>query len=97
MAFGAMTALARRAAEGGSWHVRCSLAQTGHWLRSLGRIDGLGLADPSVDDVRDRLEDSDSGFGRLTAVRHSAVMSQTPTHWVRPSVPLGTDAPVWLG
>ena len=43
MAFGAMTALARRAREGGSWHVRVSLAQTGHWMRRLGRIDGLGL------------------------------------------------------
>src|SRR3954471_10267378 len=38
MALGAMTALKRRATEGGSWHVRCSLAQTGHWLRHLGRI-----------------------------------------------------------
>ena len=45
MAFGAMTALARRVTEGGSWHVRVSLAQTGHWIRSLGRIDGLGLPD----------------------------------------------------
>ena len=44
MAFGAMTALARRATEGGSWHVRVSLAQTGHWMRGLGRIDGLGRA-----------------------------------------------------
>ena len=33
MAFAAMTALARRAQQGGSWHVRASLAQTGHWLR----------------------------------------------------------------
>jgi len=30
MAFGAMMALARKAEEGGSWHVRVSLAQTGH-------------------------------------------------------------------
>ena len=32
MAFGAMMALLRKAHEGGSWHVRVSLAQTGHWL-----------------------------------------------------------------
>jgi len=95
MAFAAMTALARRATEGGSWHVRCSLAQTGHWFRHLGRIEGLACPDPSFDDVRDRTEDSASGYGRLTAVRHSAVMSETPTHCVRPSVPLGTDAPAW--
>ncbi|MEJ0075927.1 MAG: CoA transferase [Alphaproteobacteria bacterium] len=95
MAFGAMTALARRASQGGSWHVRVSLAQTGHWIRGLGRIDGLGCADPSLDDVRDRLEESDSGFGKLTAVRHAAVMSETPPHWARPSVPLGTHEPRW--
>jgi crotonobetainyl-CoA:carnitine CoA-transferase CaiB-like acyl-CoA transferase len=98
MAFGAITALHRRATQGGSWHVRCSLAQTGQWLRDLGRIGGgLACHDPKLDDVRDRLEDSDSGFGRLTAVRHSAVMSETPPCWVRPSVPLGTHAPIWPG
>jgi len=37
----AMAALARRAKEGGSGNVRCSLAQTCHWFRHLGRIDGM--------------------------------------------------------
>lgn len=95
MAFAAMTALSRRAAEGGSWHVHASLAQTGRWLRSLGRIDGLRCHDPAREDVRDCLEDSASGFGRLSAVRHPAVMSATPPRWTRPSVPLGTHPPVW--
>jgi crotonobetainyl-CoA:carnitine CoA-transferase CaiB-like acyl-CoA transferase len=95
MAFGAMSALARRAERGGSWHVRASLAQTGYWLRQLGRIGGLACRDPTVDDVSDRLEDTPSGFGRLTAVRHAAVMTETPPHWVRPTVPLGTHAPAW--
>ena len=95
MAFAAMTALARRAVEGGSWHVRLSLAQTGHWLRGLGRIDGLACPDPGFDDVRDRIEDSESGFGRLTAVRYAADMEETPPRWARPSVPLGTHAPAW--
>ena len=52
--------------------MRVSLAQTGHWIRGLGRIDGLAAPDPGFDDVRDRLEESDSGFGKLTAVRHAA-------------------------
>jgi crotonobetainyl-CoA:carnitine CoA-transferase CaiB-like acyl-CoA transferase len=95
MAFGAMTALARRATQGGSWHVRVSLAQTGHWIRGLGRVDGLGHPDPGFDAVRDRLEESASGFGRLTTVRHAAAMSETPPRWARPSVPLGTHAPEW--
>jgi crotonobetainyl-CoA:carnitine CoA-transferase CaiB-like acyl-CoA transferase len=95
MAFGAMSALARRAERGGSWHVRTSLAQTGYWFRQLGRVDNLACPDPAFDDVRDRLEDTPSGFGRLTAVRHAAVMTETPPHWVRPTVPLGTHAPAW--
>jgi crotonobetainyl-CoA:carnitine CoA-transferase CaiB-like acyl-CoA transferase len=96
MAFGAMVAIARRATEGGSWHVRVSLAQTGHWIRGLGRVaDGLACPDQDFDAVRDRLGEIDSGFGRLTTVRHAAVMSETPARWARPSVPLGTHAPEW--
>jgi CoA-transferase family III len=96
MAFGAMTALARRAREGGSWHVRLSLARTAQWLRSLGRIEnGFACPDPGEDDVTEFLEESPSGFGRLRAVRHSALLSETPARWERPAVPLGTDPPVW--
>ena len=95
IAFAAMTALLRRLHEGGSWHVRASLAQTGYWLRSLGRVDGLGARDPARDDVLDYLEESESGFGKLSAVRHPALLSETPAHWARPSVPLGTHAPEW--
>jgi crotonobetainyl-CoA:carnitine CoA-transferase CaiB-like acyl-CoA transferase len=95
MAFGAMSALARRATQGGSWHVRVSLAQTGHWLRSLGRVDGLACLDPKPEGVKDRLEENDSGFGRLTTVRHAAILDETPARWARPSVPLGTHPPRW--
>jgi crotonobetainyl-CoA:carnitine CoA-transferase CaiB-like acyl-CoA transferase len=95
LAFAAMSALARRAERGGSWHVRCSLAQTGYWLRGLDRIEGTKCPDPRSADVRDLLEEASSGFGRLTAVRHAALMSETPPHWVRPSVPLGAHAPMW--
>ncbi|MGH6753382.1 MAG: CoA transferase, partial [Bradyrhizobium sp.] len=46
MAFGAMMAKARQSREGGSWHVRVSLAQTGRWLWNLGRVtDGLKTED----------------------------------------------------
>jgi crotonobetainyl-CoA:carnitine CoA-transferase CaiB-like acyl-CoA transferase len=95
MAFAAMSALLRRATFGGSWHVRISLAQTGHWIRQLGRIDGWRCVVPGFDEVGDRLEESPSGFGRLTAVRPAATMSETPLRWSRPSVPLGTHAAEW--
>ena len=96
MATGAMMALKRQAEEGGSWLVRVSLAQTGDWLTKLGRVSN-GLAGPEVgpDAVAERLEVSDSGFGRLTAVRHAGRLSETPARFERPSVPLGTHAAVW--
>lgn len=98
MAFGAMAGLRRRALAGGSWHVRVSLAGAGHWLRGLGRVEGgLACADPGIDAVRDLLEETPSGFGRLTTVRHAAQLSETPALWARPAVPLGTHPPAWAG
>lgn len=97
LAFGAMAALHRRATEGGSWHVRVSLAQVGQWLRGLGRVqDGLAVPDQHIDEISDLLEVQESGFGELTVVRHAARLSETPAHWALPSVPLGTHGPVWL-
>ncbi len=96
MAAGAMAALARRITEGGSWHVRVSLAQTAHWLRSLGRLDhGLDAADPRYEDIGPWLETTPSGFGSLTALRHAGQLSDTPPHWTMPAVPLGTHAAAW--
>lgn len=96
MAFGAMVALKRRVTEGGSWHVRCSLAQSGYWFQNLGRIEGgLSVPDPGFEDVRDLMDDSASGFGQLTSVRHSAIMPETPARWARPSSPPGTHAAEW--
>ena len=96
LAFGAMAALLRRAEQGGSWHVRVSLAQTGRWIRNLGRVEGgLAAPDPGYEQVTDLLETTDCGSGRLTAVRHTAQLSQTPVRWTRPSMPLGTHAAAW--
>jgi len=96
MAFGAMMARARQSREGGSWHVRVSLAQTGRWLWHLGRIaDGLKTADLKADAVSPFLQESSSGFGPLRAVSHSAALSRTPAYWMRPAMPLGSHAPQW--
>jgi crotonobetainyl-CoA:carnitine CoA-transferase CaiB-like acyl-CoA transferase len=96
MAFGAMMARARQAREGGSWHVRVSLARTGYWLWDLGQLaDGLKAADYTNDEVQTFMEDLSSGFGPLHSVRHSAVLSQTPACWDRPAMPLGSHQPQW--
>ncbi|MBB3175786.1 CoA transferase [Variovorax sp. Sphag1AA] len=93
IAMGASAAMCRQRREGGSWHVQVSLAQTGHWLRSLGRVpDGLKIAVP---DKTPFLETSPSGFGELTGLSHSARLSRTPAAWPRPSMPPGSHPPVW--
>ncbi len=96
MAFGAMMAKARQSREGGSWHVRVSLAQTGRWLWNLGRIaDGFSIADLKGEAAQPFMEDILSGFGPLRSVRHSAVLSRTPAFWSRPAMPLGSHPPEW--
>jgi crotonobetainyl-CoA:carnitine CoA-transferase CaiB-like acyl-CoA transferase len=96
LALGVMAALLRRAEHGGSWSVRVSLAGTGHWLRSLGRLeDGLGVPNPGQEDIADLLEESDSGFGRMQAVRHAAILADTPARWALPAKPSGSYAAAW--
>ena len=96
MAFGAMTALARRATRRRKL-ARARVAGADRPLDPRPRAHATALPAPirGSDDVRDRLEESDSGFGRLTAVRHAARCRKTPPRWARPSVPLGTHAPEW--
>jgi crotonobetainyl-CoA:carnitine CoA-transferase CaiB-like acyl-CoA transferase len=96
MAFGAMMARARQSREGGSWHVRVSLAQTGRWLWNLGRVaDGFKTEDLRGDAVSPFIEELPSGFGPLQSVCHSAGLSKTPAFWARPAMPLGSHKPQW--
>jgi crotonobetainyl-CoA:carnitine CoA-transferase CaiB-like acyl-CoA transferase len=96
MAFGAMMAKARQSSEGGSWHVRVSLAQTGRWIWNLGRLpDGLKAAKLKAEAIAPFIEPVESGFGPLEAVAHAAKLSKTPAYWARPAMPLGSHPPQW--
>ncbi len=96
MATGAMMALKRRAEIGGSWLVRLSLAQVGHWLTGLGRIpDGQKAAKIDRAAVQDLMVDLPSAFGTMSALKHAGQLSETPPRWDRPSVALGTHAAAW--
>jgi crotonobetainyl-CoA:carnitine CoA-transferase CaiB-like acyl-CoA transferase len=96
LAFGIIAALLRRHEEGGGFRVRVSLARTGLWLRSLGRVEGgSACPDPGASDVADRLEEADSGFGRLTVVRPAAALPASPLRHDRPAVKLGTHPACW--
>ncbi|MEV7006127.1 CoA transferase [Streptosporangium sp. NPDC051022] len=91
-AFGAMAALLRRAAEGGSWRVEVSLARTALWLDSLGRVDGGDTPDPEVADL---LREMDSPFGRLTYVRPPGTIDGASPYWASPPPGRGKHPPAW--
>ena len=96
LAVGAMAALIRRAREGGSWHVHVSLARTGEWVRSLGRIaGGPKCPEPEAAAIAPHLMTVPSGFGMLTTVRHAAVLAATPARWDLPAMPLGSHPAAW--
>lgn len=65
-AYGVMTALRRRAIEGGSWHVKLSLARTAEWLHDLGKLPDGEVSEVDVTPWR---AETDSDFGRLTHLR----------------------------
>jgi crotonobetainyl-CoA:carnitine CoA-transferase CaiB-like acyl-CoA transferase len=95
-AFGAMAALARRATEGGSWHVRVSLAQTGRWLQSFGLLpDGWKAPDVSIDDVQDCLETVQSEFGRVLGVLPAERLDETPAYFELPPARIGAHEAKW--
>jgi len=99
MAFGALVALGRRTREGGSWLVRISLAQTGHWLVGRGQVQEDELKDVPKEFTQAELEhwsmSSDTPVGRLGHLGPVVRLSETPPRWSRPSVPLGYNDPVW--
>ena len=99
MAFGGMVALNKRVHEGGSWLVRISLAQVGKWLVDQGQVPESDLknvpADFSLEEVVDWSTTSETPIGRLVHLAPVLSLSETPTGWARPSVPLGYHDPVW--
>ncbi|MDT7803799.1 MAG: hypothetical protein QOI78_7232 [Actinomycetota bacterium] len=86
-----MTAVRRQVTDGGTWRVRLSLAGTGHWLDSLGRKDP-GSAEV---DYSDLLEETDSGYGRLTRVRMAGGLPGAEPHWDFGTRLPGVDKPTW--
>jgi crotonobetainyl-CoA:carnitine CoA-transferase CaiB-like acyl-CoA transferase len=98
-AFGAQVALARRAAEGGSYHVQLSLAQTGQYLAGLPRTspaERAGLAaELPAGRLAGLLTETVTPFGRLRHLAPAARMSATPPRWDRPTVPMNHDSAAW--
>lgn len=96
-AYGVMLALARRAREGGSYHVQVSLCQSGMFIHRQGKTDfpdtGMGLAEQELDALR---VESKPAFGPLRHIGPVLKMSETQPHWLRPTPILGADTANWL-
>jgi len=96
-AYGVLLALARRAREGGSYHVRVSLCQSAMFIQRQGQV---AIPDPKIDIADEELEAimeaEDTGYGPLKHLKPIIKMPKTPPYWERPAPALGADSPVWL-
>ena len=92
--FGALAALIRRARDGGSYHVRISLAQTCMWVQDLGLQTRQSIK--PTENMKPRLLTMDSPFGELQYLAPVAQYSETPAYWDKPPVPLGASRSEWL-
>jgi CoA transferase family III len=96
-AYGILLALAKRARDGGSYHVRVSLCQSGMFVYRQGRIAfpglGLDLSSAELDTIR---IESRPKSGPLRHLGPIIRLSESPPHWTLPTPQLGGDAPEWL-
>jgi crotonobetainyl-CoA:carnitine CoA-transferase CaiB-like acyl-CoA transferase len=100
-ATGAMTALARRATEGGSYRVHVSLTRAAMWIMSLGLFDkdyvtatvGTGGDHELIDP---QLFTSLTPHGLYQCVTENVTLSRTPHHYTNVLSARGADQPVWL-
>jgi crotonobetainyl-CoA:carnitine CoA-transferase CaiB-like acyl-CoA transferase len=96
-AYGILLALARRAIEGGSYHVRVSLCQSGMFIYRQGDVGyqpaELGLHESELKELR---VESQLPSGKLRHLGPVLRMSETPPFWDKPTPVLGGDKPEWL-
>ena len=97
-AYGTLLALARRAREGGSYHVRVSLCQTGMMIYDQGKVgtlpENLNLGMSDVDSL---CMESDSHLGRIKHLAPVLSLSETRPYWALPTPKMGSNDPRWLG
>jgi crotonobetainyl-CoA:carnitine CoA-transferase CaiB-like acyl-CoA transferase len=96
-AYGILLALAVRARDGGSYHVRVSLCQSGMFIYRRGKLafPGVGL-DLSVAELETIRIESQPKSGPLRHLGPILRFSEAPAHWTLPTPQLGGDSPEWL-
>lgn len=100
-AAGVITALRRRAKEGGSYHVRISLTRAAMWFMSLGSFPTTTGFDPNDPEHRMIMPETiraQTPFGEIHRLAPQVKLSKTPSKWRTPLVVVrGGDRPVWEG
>jgi crotonobetainyl-CoA:carnitine CoA-transferase CaiB-like acyl-CoA transferase len=93
-ALGTLAAIAKRSTEGGSWHVRASLARTAMWFDDLGpRCDPAGAS--GLAPATESMLETQTGYGVVRHLGPVARLSATSARWDLPTAPLGSHEPVW--
>lgn len=98
---GILSALRRRAVEGGSYRVTVSLTRTVLWLMSLGIFDKdyakatAGSSDEHANIAPD-LFTAETPLGTYQGMTDQVVLSSTPGSFRTVLVPRGSSKPEWL-
>jgi crotonobetainyl-CoA:carnitine CoA-transferase CaiB-like acyl-CoA transferase len=96
-AYGILLALAKRAREGGSYHVRASLCQSGMFIYRQGKVAFPGfdrdLSAVEIDAIRVLSRPHGGPLRHLGPILNCL---ETKPYWSRPTPQLGGDAPDWL-
>jgi crotonobetainyl-CoA:carnitine CoA-transferase CaiB-like acyl-CoA transferase len=96
-AYGVLLALARRAREGGSYHVEVSLCRSGMYIYKQGHVQypkpDMGLTSAELDKI---MIETTGGHGTLKHLGPVLRLSETKPYWDKPSPLLGSSTPEWL-
>jgi crotonobetainyl-CoA:carnitine CoA-transferase CaiB-like acyl-CoA transferase len=96
-AYGVLLALARRAREGGSYHVRVSLCRSGMYIYRQGKVQypksDMTLSQAELNSI---MVESKTGHGTLRHLAPVLRLSETKPYWDKTTPLLGSSAPAWL-
>lgn len=94
-AAGIQAALIRRAKEGGSYHVRVSLARYSMWVQESGKVTDIPSNLPLTDPGPAKTITMQSPWGELELVAPVVQYSETKAYWELPPAPFGSHKPEW--
>lgn len=95
-AAGTMIALIRRSKEGGSYHVKVSLAKSAMWVQDLGMIEKEQYSScPSEDTYPAKLMTTMTSYGEIKQLAPAVQFSNMPRPNLELMRPFGSDSPTW--